>query len=953
MATITPLPIPVPSRQDPSNFSVRADQFLGALPAFATEANAVAAEVNQVKTDTETIKQQAVSDTTVIKQQAITDTTAIKQQAVSDTTVIKNETLALRDSAASYASQAAQSFQAAEIQANIAASAAKFKGEWGLSGSYLIGDSVANQGKRYLALRNNTGQSPATATLDWLEIKSTGDLIRPPIAVNPLTGESGVLPNVTLQASNYSPLYSSDSRTYRRFELTTAADGNFASPVFTSEINADSVQVTPNLGLTALYIWRCKDVSVMVDSSVLESDWSVAQEFTTANISITAPTISVTGSPSEVPESPTISTSAFTTVPAGEDTHAFTDWEVRLSSDNTLVWSSYNNNTDKTSIVVPAGVLLESVSYVFRARHHGVIYGASGYGSTTATTVTSFFDIGSDIDGLDTLSTIQQEYNPTTTYAAGAIVVIRKGDLRLVEYKSLVSSNTGNNPESSPTQWQLVIDDNTATSGYLGEVIGSNCVVDKGEWKSTTSYSIGDMVVIKTGTGFTQSDLTAYVAKTANSNKSPASNPADWQQRNGLPTGTSLANTLGLASAAEVLQNNDSGWLKFVHKGEVKYIAKKTFMHTVSWNDIAKAEAVYGNRTVRIGSRLFRVSLLSGAEADPSSWVTSSTSANNKGAGSEWNELVYRVHTTVPISDSTIYHGGAQVGSNWAALTDADLNITGNGGYTWCKEALGYDLSRRVLRGGSSLSGFYSVASSNAGADTSYGWRPCLTLISEPEADSGLYNAEASGVGPGVASLQYDPITDTGFYGETTTTDLYTGTQISAATAVTHGTLQFDTDPWLKFYWHGQVLYIAKKPYRHTVSWDNINTANAVYGVNLGSTGRTRLTKGSMQLDVKLLKGATKDPSPDTSPGRQWDELIYRVAAEVQAGQVGANWGTYTNTDLQITGNGGYSWMQEIYKPDNSYRVVRGNGSLSGFSNLPSSSAHANFGWRPCLALVR
>jgi hypothetical protein len=42
---ITPLPTP-PSRQDPSNFATRADDFLGALPTFTTEANALAADVN-------------------------------------------------------------------------------------------------------------------------------------------------------------------------------------------------------------------------------------------------------------------------------------------------------------------------------------------------------------------------------------------------------------------------------------------------------------------------------------------------------------------------------------------------------------------------------------------------------------------------------------------------------------------------------------------------------------------------------------------------------------------------------------------------------------------------------------------------------------------------------------------------------------------------------------------
>ena len=343
-----------------------------------------------------------------------------------------------------------------------------------------------------------------------------------------------------------------------------------------------------------------------------------------------------------------------------------------------------------------------------------------------------------------------------------------------------------------------------STSGYFGEVLGSTCVTDKGEWLAATAYSIGDMVVVKNiPVPKKQSDLTAYVAKTANTNKSPASNPTEWEQRNALPTGTALANSLGLSATGAVLQNNDAGWLKFVHQGKVKYIAKKSFMHTVSWNDIAKAEAVYGNRTIRIGSNLFRVSILSGAEADPSSWITTSTATDNKGAGSEWNQLVYRVCSVIPTDGATVYHGGKQIGSNWKDFTEADLNITGNGGYAWCKETLNYDTSLRVRRGYSSLSRFIGTTSSDAGG-TTYGWRPCLTLISEPEADSDLYNAEASGVGPSVASLQYDPITDTGFYGETTTADLYTGTQISTATAVTAGTLQFDTDPWLKFYWHGQ-----------------------------------------------------------------------------------------------------------------------------------------------------
>lgn len=47
---ITPLPTP-PSRNDPSTFSTLADAFLGALPAFATEANALATATNLNETN--------------------------------------------------------------------------------------------------------------------------------------------------------------------------------------------------------------------------------------------------------------------------------------------------------------------------------------------------------------------------------------------------------------------------------------------------------------------------------------------------------------------------------------------------------------------------------------------------------------------------------------------------------------------------------------------------------------------------------------------------------------------------------------------------------------------------------------------------------------------------------------------------------------------------------------
>ena len=641
-------------------------------------------------------------------------------------------------------------------------------------------------------------------------------------------------------------------------------------------------------------------------------------------------------------------------------------FQISTSSDFTsgvvsTLW--YPTTEDMASYVLKTSEIEESGSYnwrvVSRTTVNGIVYYSDPSAPSSFTTAPSFYDPAVDVDGLSQIITTQQsEWNSSTSYALNAVVIVRKGPLRFIEYKSLVASNLNNNPETSPSQWQLVFDNNGSTAGYFGEVLGSACVVDKGEWNSATAYSIGDMVVVaKVTPPKKQSDLEAYVAKTTNTNKNPATNPADWQQRNGLPTGTSLAQTLGIGNTTpEVLINNDSGWLKFIHKGKIKYVAKKPFMHTVSWDDIAKSEAVYGNRTIRIGSRLYRVSILTGAEADPTTWTVSSTATDNKGAGSEWNELIYRVHAVVPTSGTTTYHGGAQIGSNWHNFNDADMIMTsasGNGSYTWCRETVATNTSYRVLRGYDSLSNVNFTASSHT--NTNFGWRPCLTLISEPEADSTLYNAEASGVGPSVASLQYDPITDTGYYGEVTSAQLYTGSGISTAVGISSGTLQNDTEGWLKFYWHGQVLYVAKKTYRHSISWDNINTAAAVYGVNLGSTGRKTVSTGGNTYEVKLMMGAVKDPSPASGGGRQWNELLYRVCTGTETGEIGANWALLSpSTDLGInSGNGSYTWCREVYQPNTSYRVYRGSGSLSTFDSFTSSYTNTGFGWRPCLALVR
>lgn len=58
---IDQLPLPVPSRTDPANFSVRADNFLGELPDFATQMNALATELNALGIQVEASKTAALT----------------------------------------------------------------------------------------------------------------------------------------------------------------------------------------------------------------------------------------------------------------------------------------------------------------------------------------------------------------------------------------------------------------------------------------------------------------------------------------------------------------------------------------------------------------------------------------------------------------------------------------------------------------------------------------------------------------------------------------------------------------------------------------------------------------------------------------------------------------------------------------------------------------------------
>lgn len=160
-----------------------------------------------------------------------------------------------------------------------------------------------------------------------------------------------------------------------------------------------------------------------------------------------------------------------------------------------------------------------------------------------------------------------------------------------------------------------------------------------------------------------------------------------------------------------------------------------------------------------------------------------------------------------------------------------------------------------------------------------------------------------------------------GFFGEVASANLITGADLITALGITEGTNIADAG-WLKFARRDRILFVAKKAIRHSISWDTINAAGAVYG-------QAVITINGIRYAVRLLSSA------------EWDDLIVKVHQDV------GPWWDYTDADLLVaSGDGRASWTST---PSGSGRVCRGYYSVSSSYNSSPSSTDADFGFRPVL----
>lgn len=201
-----------------------------------------------------------------------------------------------------------------------------------------------------------------------------------------------------------------------------------------------------------------------------------------------------------------------------------------------------------------------------------------------------------------------------------------------------------------------------------------------------------------------------------------------------------------------------------------------------------------------------------------------------------------------------------------------------------------------------------------------------------------------------------------GFYGEVPTSDFITGDELARMVGLTAGTSQNSNEPWLKFSYLGKTEFIAKKTFRHSISWENINDANAVYG------NKTLEINGNIY-KIRLVKGKNEGLQETQSKNykecyySEWNKLILPIHknapssfnSEMSVKMPTENWNVgYTDVELctsQDCKNGYRTWCQDIGELD-FRRVIRGDKDVSDASNYSNGTTWNEFGWRPVLELV-
>ena len=231
------------------------------------------------------------------------------------------------------------------------------------------------------------------------------------------------------------------------------------------------------------------------------------------------------------------------------------------------------------------------------------------------------------------------------------------------------------------------------------------------------------------------------------------------------------------------------------------------------------------------------------------------------------------------------------------------------------------------------------------------------------------------------ASWQYDPVTDTGYYGFVEALELINGSDLASLVGYTDGFSHEPNGGWFKFYvgptaacnMHDggpYVMYFAASSFRADVSWTGMHGVGVAQGKEISIESRPYLIRliGGIKPNTVLEdeKGYCADNLGNDS---EWNMLFYRIHQDVPTcsntsigcttpdfhggPQYGENWANYTEDTVKL--NDGIHQTGPIiwcYETNGTKSPRRGRYGIAGHHVYSSSDDHHLYGWRPVLVYL-
>lgn len=232
----------------------------------------------------------------------------------------------------------------------------------------------------------------APAVVDFTTSTDFGTVNAPTLTVE---GQpSNVFSNPTLTGGAFSNTRDPDTHDKTDWLIVPASGGEPVWKSLDDMANRTSIKVPNNtLQTSTAYIAKVRYHGAKFGwSAYTENQFSTLAVFSTVD----TPTLTVQGTPNDVPKSPTLTLSNFSGTNA---TFASTNWRIVKVQDSSEVWTASNNSN---TITVPEGKLEVSTDYKFQAQYVSTEGAVSAWAETLGRTADSFTitdNIGSVVDG--------------------------------------------------------------------------------------------------------------------------------------------------------------------------------------------------------------------------------------------------------------------------------------------------------------------------------------------------------------------------------------------------------------------------------------------------------------------------------------------------------------------------------------------------------------------------